>query len=37
MQKDIRSLFAKSGLESFLDKRPSRRVLRQDYHEVWAG
>jgi len=35
-QKDIRSLFAKTGLEAFLDKRPSRRVLRKDYHEMWA-
>ncbi|NNE56490.1 MAG: glutathione S-transferase [Hellea sp.] len=35
-QADIRSLFAKTGLEPFLDKRPSRRVLRKDYHEVWA-
>jgi len=32
----IRSLFAKTGLEAFLDKRPSRRVLRQNYHEVWG-
>lgn len=36
VQKDIRSLFAKNGLEAFLDKRPSRRVLRKDYHEVWG-
>ena len=35
-QKAIRNLFAKTGLEAFLDKRPSRRVLRKDYHEVWA-
>jgi len=35
-QKAIRKLFAKTGLEAFLDKRPSRRVLRKDYHEVWA-
>lgn len=32
----IRSLFATTGLEAFLDKRPSRRVLRQNYHEVWG-
>jgi len=36
VQKSIRSLFAQTGLEAFLDKRPSRRVLRQDYHEEWA-
>ena len=36
-QKSIRGLFADCNLETFLDKRPSRRVLRQDYHEVWAG
>ena len=35
-QKAIRNLFAKTGLEAFLDKRPSRRVLRKDFHEVWA-
>jgi hypothetical protein len=35
-QKSIRTLFAKTGLEAFLDKRPSRRVLRKDYHEMWA-
>ena len=35
-QKAIRDLFAQTGLETFLDKRPSRRVLRKDYHEVWA-
>ena len=35
-QKDIRDLFAQTGLEGFLDKRPSRRVLRKDYHEVWG-
>jgi len=32
----IRRLFAKTGLEAFLDKRPSHRVLRQNYHEVWG-
>jgi len=37
VQKSIRSLFAHTGVEAFLDKRPSRRVSRQDYHEVWAG
>jgi len=36
VQKSIRSLFAQTGLEAFLDKRPSRRVLRQGYHEEWA-
>ena len=36
VQKSIRSLFAQTGLAAFLDKRPSRRVLRQDYHEIWA-
>jgi hypothetical protein len=35
-QKDIRDLFTQTGLEAFLDKRPSRRVLRKDYHEVWG-
>ena len=35
-QNAIRNLFAKKGLEAFLDKRPSRRVLRKDYHEVWG-
>lgn len=33
----IRSLFVQTDLETFLDKRPHRRVLRQDYHEVWAN
>lgn len=36
VQKSIRNLFANCDLETFLDKRPSRRVLRKDYHEVWA-
>jgi hypothetical protein len=36
VQESIRSLFAKTGLEAFLDKRPSRRVVRKDYHEAWA-
>ena len=35
-QNAIRNLFAKTGLEAFLDKRPRRRVLRKDYHEVWG-
>ena len=35
-QKAIRDLFYQTGLESFLDKRPSRRVIRKDYHEAWA-
>jgi hypothetical protein len=36
-QNGIRDLFAKAGLESFLDKRPSRRVVRRDYHEIWES
>ena len=36
-QASIRDLFAASALETFLDKRPSRRVIRKDYHEVWSG
>ena len=35
-QSSIRNVFAASGVESFLNDRPVRRVLRQDYHEVWA-
>ena len=35
-QASIRKLFSAAGLEDFLDKRPSRRVIRKDYHEVWA-
>lgn len=31
----IRSLFSAAGVESFLDIRPSRRVIRKDYREVW--
>ena len=36
-QTSIRNLFAETGLDVFLDKRPSRRVLRKDYHEVWGA
>ncbi len=36
-QTSIRNLFSQTGLAAFLDKRPSRRVLRKDYHEVWGG
>jgi glutathione S-transferase len=36
-QTSIRKLFVETGLEAFLDKRPSRRVLRKDYHEVWGA
>ncbi len=35
-QTSIRNLFSQTGLDVFLDKRPSRRVLRKDYHEVWG-
>ena len=35
-QNSIRKLFAVTGVEAFLDKRPARRVLRNNYHEVWA-
>ncbi len=35
-KKTISTLFTETGLTAFLDKRPSRRVLRQDYHEVWS-
>lgn len=31
----IRNLFSDFGLEIFLEKRPNRRVLRTNYHEVW--
>lgn len=34
-KKNIRDLFTETGLTAFLDKRPSRRVLRQNYHEIW--
>lgn len=36
VQKDIRSLFSKCDLDAFLDKRPSRRVVRENFHEVWV-
>jgi len=36
VQKTIRVLFAETGVESFLDKRPSVRVIRENYNEVWA-
>ena len=36
-QKSIKELFNAAGLEAFLDKRPSRRVIRKDYHESWAA
>lgn len=35
-QSTIRSLFADTGVELFLDKRPVRRVLRVNHQEVWA-
>lgn len=35
-QAAIRSLFAGSGVEIFLDARPARRVLRVNHLEVWA-
>lgn len=35
-QSSIRSLFADTGVELFLDKRPVRRVLRVNHQEVWA-
>ncbi len=35
-QTAIRSLFAGSGVQIFLDKRPARRVLRVNHQEVWA-
>ena len=35
-QNSIRNIFAASGLETMLDKRPTRRVVRENYHEVWA-
>lgn len=37
VQATIRALFAASNLEIFLDKRPARRVLRKNYHEVWEA
>ena len=36
IQKTIRELFAASNVEIFLDKRPTRRVKRENYLEVWA-
>ena len=36
VQASIRALFAQVGVENFLDKRPSRRVKRENYLEVWA-
>ena len=36
-QASIRKVFKATGLEIFLDKRPSRRVIRKNYHEVWSG
>ena len=35
-QTAIRALFATSNVEMFLDKRPARRVKRENYLEVWA-
>jgi len=35
-QKAIRKVFEETGLGVFLDKRPARRVIRKDYHEIWA-
>ncbi len=35
-QTTIRVLFAESGLDSFLEKRPARRVIRQNHQESWA-
>jgi len=35
-QEVIRGLFVKTGLEAFLDKRPGHRILRKDFHELWA-
>jgi len=34
-QASIRGLYAAADLEGFLDTRPSRRVIRKDFHEVW--
>ena len=36
-KKAISTLFTEMGLTAFLEKRPSRRVIRKDYHEVWSG
>ena len=36
-QRAIRSLFSGADLEGLLDSRPSHRVIRKDYHEVWAA
>jgi len=36
-QASIRKVFKATGLEIFLDKRPSHRVIRKNYHEVWSG
>ncbi len=35
-QAAIRALFARTGLESILDIRTDRRVLRENHREVWA-
>lgn len=35
-QDAIRKLFGATVVEAFLDKRPARRVIRKDYHEIWA-
>jgi glutathione S-transferase len=35
-QTKIRTLFTASNLEVFLDKRPTRRVVRENHLEVWA-
>ncbi len=35
-QSAIRALFSEAGVETFLDKRPARRVLRVNHQEVWA-
>jgi len=34
-QASIRGLFSVAGLQDFLDKKPTRRVIRKDFHEVW--
>ena len=34
-QASIRGLFSTASLDSFLDSRPSRRVIRKDFHELW--
>ena len=36
VQASIRTLFTESSVEVFLDKRPARRVVRENYQEVWA-